>query len=372
MRTTLFDREPTLRVGIPFRGEAPTPLGEGGWLLSSSDIGRGFHWKRGIRIVLPGDITTDRERGIIINSVPVEKYLECVVGSEMNPEAPIEFLKAHAIVSRSWALHKTLHQQENGLPDSPLESWEDTADHSGEGFDVCNDDHCQRYQGLQPLSDAAREAIGATRGRALLDSDGNLADARFSKCCGGKTEIFSTCWQEKDFPYLVSQEDPWCDLSRIYPEERTHLLSTILKPYDLDRTPEEYVWDEWEAEISAETLRERVLATYGRDLGTIIRIEDSRRGPSGRIRNLRIIGENGELTVGKELPIRRLLSPDCLMSSNFTATTEDGKIRLRGRGWGHGVGLCQIGAAAMAHEGASCEEILQFYYPATKLKRLYD
>lgn len=363
-----------IRVGISTAGKpslSTTP--EGLTILHNMRIGIGFHWESCIEAILPGDVTIVEKSDMVINTLPLEVYLECVVGSEMNPCAPIEFLKAHAIISRSWAAGKICCNPPTRSIKNPtaLITWEDTSDHSGDPFDVCADDHCQRYQGVQPgLSEAASEAIASTASLILTDACGNPADARFSKCCGGHTELFSTCWQDTDLPYLQAFPDPWCDLSSLDADTRTRLLNTVLKPYDISSREEYQIWREWNKTIECADLQSRIKERFDIDTGNIQNIEVVGRGPSGRISKLKICGKEREIIVGKELTIRRLMDPQCLMSSNFEINIDGDKIDLCGRGWGHGVGLCQVGAARMAAEGASCGEILQFYYPGTKITEL--
>ncbi|MDE6235648.1 MAG: SpoIID/LytB domain-containing protein [Muribaculaceae bacterium] len=354
-------------------------------------IGLGFHWQRTIECDFPGEIRRNPDPDspyTLLNTLPLETYLECVVGSEMNPSAPPEFLRAHAIISRSWAAGKIQHRHPGTSGEANtiaadcasdcdckdmvatdghrvIIGWEDTSDH--EGFHLCGDDHCQRYQGVQPLSAEARDAIRATAGLVLTGPSGQIVDARFSKCCGGRTELFSTCWQAgTGAECLESFEDPWCDLSSFSAESRERLLSSILKDYDRG-TEGGY---RWETVICGDELRERLRQRHGVDIGEITDLEPLHRGPSGRIFLLRLHGSRGILDIGKELYIRRLLSADCLYSSAFEVEKEEGPrsgFRLRGQGWGHGVGLCQTGAARMAAAGHGFMEILRFYYPGTEI-----
>ncbi len=349
-------------VGIP----RLVSVGDGLTRLENMLIGKDFHWQRELSVVLPGRVVSSEERkgkkevGEVINFVPLERYLECVVGSEMNPEAPVEFLKAHAIISRSWAVGKILgiHPEDNvGRVDTTdcLIGWDDTAAHKG--FHVCSDDHCQRYQGVQPVAPEVLEAIRATSGIVLTDLEGYLIDARFSKCCGGNTEVFSTCWQDREMPGLESFDDPWCDI------KDSGVLRVVLKDYDLS-TKGGY---RWVAFVSKDEIACNLREKFGRNVGKVLSIEAVERGPSGRIKLLRVIGDESIVLLGKELWIRRLLSPTHLYSSAVEIEDCGDEVKLVGRGWGHGVGLCQIGAARMALEGASCEEILHFYYPNTRL-----
>ena len=348
-------------------------------LLCNMLIGDGFHWQSQIKAILPGEITildqpseslpeSVEDNVTLVNTLPLETYLECVVGSEMNPEAPIEFLKAHAVISRSWALGKILGVHPFGEEgkendENRLIGWDDTSSH--QGFHVCSDDHCQRYQGLQTISQKALEAINSTTGEVLVDRNGSLVDARFSKCCGGKTELFSTCWQSFDVNCLESVEDPWCNLSGMPKEEKDNLLSGILKNYDVATQGYGY---RWETQITKSEVRENLQKKFGRNIGEIRSMEPMERGESGRIRLLRIHGTKGYLDLGKELWIRRLLSPTHLYSSAFGIDDRGEHFLISGKGWGHGVGLCQIGAANMGARGYSYKEILSFYYPGSHLR----
>ena len=337
-------------------------------------IGIDFHWQQRLEMLLAGNVETVETapgRVDLYNILDAETYLRSVISSEMNPEAPVEFLKAHAIISRSWLLGKlrSLHHH-GGLPAETAANevcrWSDTGDH--EGFDVCADDHCQRYQGEGRLNAAARQAVAETRGVALCDTRGEIIDARFSKCCGGRSELFSTCWQDVDYDYLKPVDDPYCDLSSLTEEERGRVMQTILVSYDRETVD----FHDWTTRVSGADISRRMKERYGFDAGDILSLEADRRGPSGRISRLKVIGSKGAFFIGKELEIRRLLSDTCLYSSCFDVFPEGAGFRLEGRGWGHGVGLCQIGAAVMALKGKSCEEILSFYYPNTTLRKIYE
>lgn len=438
LRTVGFKYPDEIAVGIPTVGVPRlVSVGDGLTRLENMLIGKDFHWQQELSVVLPGRVVVRNEErvvrngngavggeemgfgmGEVINYVPLERYLECVVGSEMNPGAPVEFLKAHAIISRSWAVGKVLgiHPEDDaGRVDTEgcLIGWDDTSAHTG--FHVCSDDHCQRYQGVQPVAPEVLKAIRATAGMVLTDKEGKLIDARFSKCCGGVTELFSTCWQDKELAGLESFSDPWCNLysERPYvavgkndrdniPEgEEGHdsegdgkslpevdvntvgksdgvvtkggrakastILRTVLKEYDLS-TKGGY---RWTAFVSKSEIERNLREKFKRNVGRVLGIEAVERGLSGRIKLLRIVGDNGILLLGKELWIRRLLSPTHLYSSAFDIEDLGDEVKLTGRGWGHGVGLCQIGAARMAFEGARCEEILRFYYPGTRILPLW-
>lgn len=361
--------EPHIRIGVITDGEPVLSTHPDGTCVENLLIGEGFHWQRSMRAIMKGrfETLTPRQGNIrITNILPLEQYIESVVASEMNPNAPLEFLKAHAVISRSWALRKVMglhgecrHGEEQGA--GIRIGWEESDDHTG--FDVCSDDHCQRYQGMPPEHAArACDAVKATRGVVLTDADGNVADARFSKCCGGMTEIFSTCWADRDYPYLVSKADPWCATPG-----RT-VLETVLKDYDSETTD----FHDWETAVDAAEIAQRLKEKYNACIGDITDIKACDRGPSGRIKTLTLTGDRGSITIGKELAIRRLLAADCLKSSWFDVRKEGTSFRLSGHGWGHGVGLCQIGAAAMAAAGHDFRSILDFYYPTASLNRIYE
>ena len=364
-----------ISIGIPTLGTPQIERQGNCTLLRNMLIGKDFHWQKSIEALLPGEVElSDDPTFTIINHLPIETYLRCVVGSEMNPDAPEEFLKAHAVISRSWAMGKVIGCHQAGsegkvnLPDR-LISWDDTADHHG--FHVCSDDHCQRYQGIQPIPASTLKALESTEGEVLVDSKNHsLIDARFSKCCGGKTEIFSSCWQDQNLPGLRSFDDPWCDLSSLSTNARYSLLSKILKDYDMANDG----GFRWEASVDAADIRKNLKEKFGRDVGEIINMRVICRGPSGRITELQLEGDKGILRIGKELMIRRLLAPTHLYSSAFDIepihSQPSNGWNLRGKGWGHGVGLCQIGAAHMALSGYSYRDILSFYYPGSQISHI--
>jgi len=277
-----------------------------------------------------------------VNILNIEQYISSVISSEMATTAPMELLKAHAVISRSWVRRAIGHTEHRG-------------------FDVCADDHCQRYEGLHRRSQRAVEAVQATAHQVLMYGE-EVCDCRYHKCCGGRTEVFSTCWEDKDVPYLQSVECPYCGQAR-----PTDSLN------DYDRETRDY--HDWTVQYTAEELSRIIRDQSGLDFGTIRALTPLSRGRSGRIYRLRIEGSRMSRDIGKELTIRRWLSPSCLYSSWFDIERptlsgqrpEEADWVLTGHGWGHGVGLCQIGAAVMANQGCSYEEILRYYYSGTKL-----
>jgi SpoIID/LytB domain protein len=325
--------------------------------LKDVTIGVDFHWQRRENQSFKGNLIllAEKEGIIVINDIGIEDYLTCVISSEMSAEAPLEFLKAHAVISRSWLLAQitgTGKASEEGKIDTPKEliTWQDHDDH--EFFDVCADDHCQRYQGITKVSTAtAREAIEATWGE-ILAYDGQVCDARFSKCCGGKTEIFSTCWEDEDKPYLKSFRDKFCET------EDASILTNVLPNFDQE-TKDFY---RWKVEYTFAELSKIVLERTGLNYGKIVDLRPIERGPSGRIKKLKIVGSRKSRIIGKELEIRRTLSRSHLYSSAFEVEKTPEGFILHGKGWGHGVGMCQIGAAVMGHLGYTYKDILLYYY----------
>lgn len=359
--------------------DAVTPsslFAEPTFILYDVTIGVDFHWQRREPQKFAGALKFIASEGkvIAINIVGVEDYLLSVISSEMKSTASVEFLKAHAVISRSWVMAQIGKGRAHAAASAPVDApagnddvivkWFDHEDH--DLFDVCADDHCQRYQGLsRALSGNARKAVDATWGE-VLEYDGEICDARFSKCCGGRMELFSTCWEDKDYPYLVPNEDrldgrvkDFCDT-----HDRT-ILSQVLNDYDLE-TNDFY---RWSVRYSRSALSALVKDRSGIDFGEIRALVPLKRGPSGRICLLRIDGTLRSMTIGKELLIRRYLSTSHLKSSAFDVICDGDDFILEGRGWGHGVGLCQIGAAVMAHEGYDYKRILEHYYPGATLTR---
>lgn len=370
------DPSPIITVGIHTEGRPSfEPLeieGRPMVLLHNMLIGVGFHWQRSVEALLSPNLTlhqTPLEPTIwLTEHLPLEQYLQSVVASEMNPASPSEFVKAHTVISRSWALGKMKHQHMNStegkiFSNSKITDWADTSSHTR--FDVCSDDHCQRYQGHGEVNSDVMRHVADTAGVFLADRCGNPADARFSKCCGGITELFSTCWQDQDPDYLVSKPDPYCNLSEMPSDERFDFLSRILKDYDVATTD----FYRWKKKIDKQEVRHHLKEKFDVDLGNIREADIIAAGPSGRIKTLRILGDKGFIEISKELAVRRIFADSHLLSSAFTIEDNGDSFILHGKGWGHGVGLCQIGAARMAYEGMDYESILNFYYPGTHLSR---
>ena len=340
--------------------------------LHDVTIGVNFHWERKETQVFCGTLrlVVEADKIVAINELPVERYLTSVISSEMSATASLEFLKAHAVISRSWLLAQMTkrQRQEKGdaaffsfiKKDDELIRWYDRDDHTI--FDVCADDHCQRYQGItKQSSPAVEEAIQATRGQILAYED-EICDTRFSKCCGGQTEEFQYCWEDTPKPYLVSFPDPYCNTND------KHILSQVLNDFDQE-TPDFY---RWTVEYTQEQLSELVNRKLKDDFGTITDLIPLERGKSGRIWKLKIVGTKKTFTIGKELEIRRALSETHLLSSAFEVEKQGDSFILHGSGWGHGVGLCQIGAAVMGEQGKTYNEILLFYYRNAIIKQLYE
>ena len=363
-------------------------------------IGLHFHWERRENQRFQGGLKFIAEKGGItaINIVSLEDYLKSVISSEMSATSSEELLKAHAVISRSWLLAQIQKNKDiAGIYRTSFESsteivrWYDREDHNR--FDVCADDHCQRYQGItRQTTELVNTVIDETCGRVITYGR-VICDARFSKCCGGIMETFENVWEPIVHPYLQGKADnpgdaPLPDLTmeenanewiRSSPPafcntKDTTILRQVLNDYDCE-TANFY---RWKVIYSQEELSSLIRERSGIDYGEIIALEPLERGTSGRIIRLRIIGTERVMTIGKELEIRRILSSSHLYSSAFvvdaTEEDEDGipqQFTLTGAGWGHGVGLCQIGAAMMAEKGYSYEEILHHYFPDTKINKKY-
>ena len=369
--------------------------------LNDVIIGLNFHWEQKEKQTFEGDcklrLNADGSLAVI-NIIDVEHYLKSVISSEMSAEAPIELLKAHAITSRSWlvamlqrrekATNILIHAQHSFESSGEIIRWYDREDHVF--FDVCADDHCQRYQGITKIiSNSVQEAIDATRGIILVAGQ-EVCDARFSKACGGRTELFENCWEETSIPYLQSVSDSSVNYPPFLNEadaERWITSSPDVFCNTTDQTMLQHVlpsvdqgtmdFFRWKVEYSREQLDEILYAKSEIDFGTVMDIVPLKRGPSGRIVKLKIAGSKRTMIVGKELEIRRWLSKSYLYSSAFIVKIERDvnglpkNFTFHGAGWGHGVGLCQIGAAVMASKGCTAEEIVKHYFKGAELKRLY-
>lgn len=364
-----MNHQPEIRIGIRTEGPPVIMKEDDTHIVRNLLIGDGFHWQKSIIAMFKGDFfNLEIPQGNIhcVNVLPIEDYIVSVASSEMNPEAPLEFLKAHSVISRTWALKKIINPVMAVSRNKGTVSWEESDSHIG--FDVCGDDHCQRYQGINPINESVKQAVKATFGEILIDSTEKIADTRFSKCCGGKTEVFSTCWADEDYDYLVSKKDPWCDISSLDEVTKRGFIDKVLKSYD--KTLSDF--GNWEVSVRKNTIANNIRNHFGTDLGQNLKIHIIERGKSGRIKTLGIIGDNASLKIGKELTVRKILSDSCLYSSWFDITDNGDSFMFKGHGWGHGVGLCQIGAVRMAFEGKNYREILEFYYPGLKLKKAYD
>ena len=373
--------------------------------LSDVTIGVNFHWERKETQTFLGTLrfVVESDKIVAINELPVEKYLESVISSEMSATSSLELLKAHAVISRSWLLaqmQKRREVAESGnnffsftKKEDTLIRWYDREDHTL--FDVCADDHCQRYQGItKETSPHVAEAIRQTKGQILMDGE-EICDARFSKCCGGITEEFQYCWEDTPKTYLTAVRDIALGVEHTLPnltnEEEAEkwirfnppafcntqdkkILSEVLNDYDQE-TVNFYRWKET---LSQEKLQQLIADKLKMDLGAILDMKAVERGKSGRISKLQIIGTEKTFTIGKELEIRRTLSDSHLLSSAFVVDKYDKdeqgvpqRFELIGAGWGHGVGLCQIGAAVMGEQGYHYDAILLHYYQGAEIKKLY-
>ncbi len=370
------------------------------FILYGVTIGKQFHWERRETQKFAGSLKfiVDGGKVVAVNIIGVEDYLLSVISSEMKATAGLELLKAHAVISRSWAMARLAQETKpRPLPrfaadlcsepalvtaldceinatgdDTPdgiipeLISWQDGSLHKK--FDVCADDHCQRYQGLtEEIVPDVQKAVDETWGE-ILTYGGEICDARFSKCCGGVSEKFSSCWDDTDKPYLQDLPDTpghdgsahaFCDTDDV------SILSEVLNDYDM----EDRGFYRWRVEYGRAELAGLISSRYGKDIGELLDLVPVERGLSGRIVRLKVVGSLHTFIIGKELTIRRYLSKTHLKSSAFDITFSGEKVVLDGRGWGHGVGLCQIGAAVMAREGYGYREILTHYYPGAKLER---
>ncbi|MDO4802039.1 MAG: DUF4922 domain-containing protein, partial [Prevotellaceae bacterium] len=360
--------------------------------LHDVTIGKNFHWERKETQTFTGTLhlVVESNKITAINELPVEDYLTSVISSEMNPSAPLEFLKASAVISRSWLLsqiyrQKNARQSDNTFfsfikKDGELIRWYDREDHAI--YNVCADDHCQRYQGITKANTpTAVQAINETRGQILV-CDGEICDARFSKCCGGISEEYDTCWENKDCSYLKAVQDavhltPLPDLTNEVEAEKwirsnpdsfcnTHdknVISQVLNDFDQETTD----FYRWKVEYSVQQISDLIRTNLKEDFGDITDLIPMARGKSGRIWKLKIVGTKKTLIIGKELEIRRVLSQTHLFSSAFVVDKTENGFLLIGAGWGHGVGMCQIGAAVMGSKGYKYDEILRHYYRGAEI-----
>ncbi len=382
----------------------PKQAGESFFCIKNVPVGTGFHWEGWHDLTFPGEFhfrSRDGRKLEVINRLRLETYLPNVIGSEMSGTAPFEFLKAHSVISRSWAMREIERKTREPLARSS------TAEPSGEetiirwtgpeihnGFDVCADDHCQRYRGFHEETAVTLErAVQETRGQVLTYGD-ELCDTRYSKCCGGMTENFSTAWEDRNIPYLRAVPDSDRTITGFqFPlseEKNAHawitgvpqtncstrdqeLVESVLSPLDSETTD----FYRWRVAYSQEEISKIITEKTGRDPGSIRDLIPLERGASGRVIRLRILGTARTFVVGKELEIRRVLSPTHLYSSAFVIRRKPGEgglpraFELLGAGWGHGVGLCQVGAAVMTAGGRTSGEILQHYFPDTILTKVY-
>ena len=383
----------TLSVGIMTAPQIDvTNNADGTFTLHAVTIGKDYHWERKEDQTFMGKLKIIRESDgqmTAVNIINIEDYLVSVISSEMSPNASLEFLKAAAVISRSWVTGKITGRSKTAtrmtttpLParkeqgteelEPSLITWQDHEDHTL--YDVCADDHCQRYQGVTKATNPnAKRAVEETRDE-VLTYQGEVCDCRFSKCCGGRMEEFSTCWQDKDMPYLQALEDRdpkdgtiLCDTSD------PAILSQVLNDYDQE-TADFY---RWTVTYTQEQLSDLLSRKLDHNFGQIVELKPLKRGKSGRICELQIVGTKASLTIGKELTIRSALSESHLYSSAFdvemsySPTLKDipATFTLKGKGWGHGVGLCQIGAAVMGAKGYTYREILAHYYPNTVIEK---
>ena len=372
--------------------------------LEDVTIGVNFHWERKEAQTFLGKLRFIVQDNNIcaINELPVETYLTSVISSEMRATSSLELLKAHAVISRSWLLAQMEQRkaENNNVEKQPsffktneeIVRWYDREDHKR--FDVCADDHCQRYQGITKAANKhVVEAIQQTAGE-ILTSHGEICDARYSKCCGGAVEEFQYCWENIKKPYLqalpdtlpdstplpdltdeavarqwiLSSPDAFCNTTD------QKVLSQVLNDFDQETT-DFYRWNQTYSQAEVKQLLEEKLEVQFGDIIDLIPLE---RGKSGHIYRLKIVGKERTLIIGKELEIRRALSKSHLYSSAFIvekADIKDGvpqKFIIKGAGWGHGVGLCQIGAAMMGKQGYRYKEILLHYYKGAEITKAYQ
>lgn len=394
--TVEYSPDGILFNGMPCSALLFSPTSESDCFFTLCDvtIGVEFHWQRKERQSFRGSLEFFAAGGRItaVNRISAEEYLKSVISSEMNARASLELLKAHAVISRSWLIAQIGKRdgvvKSNGCgmkrDNDEIIKWYDRDDH--DRFDVCADDHCQRYQGItRACLPTVNRAVEETRGEVLM-FNGEVCDARFSKCCGGVTEEFGYCWEEKVVEYLKgvrdnAEEAPLPDLSTEHGAGKwitgnadafcntddRDVLCQVLNDFDVE-TRDFY---RWQIRYTQQELSDIVRERSGIDFGIVEALTPLERGVSGRISRLRIEGSKRSMTVGKELEIRKMLSRSHLYSSAFTVMRDNGDFILKGAGWGHGVGLCQIGAAVMGSRGYGYREILAHYYKGANVERAY-
>lgn len=339
-----------IRVGILTAPKIEFEQREHTFILHNVRIGIGFHWQQFEDEEFEGELEIlSKPDGTqtAVNIIDLEDYLTSVISSEMSADAPLELLKAQAVIARSWVMRAIGHT-------------------SHTTFDVCADDHCQRYYGIARRNARAIEAVKATKGEVLTynptplhlySSTPNICDCRYHKCCGGKTELFETCWEGEHHPYLESVECSYCNPSAVG--------GRSLNSFDCSADN----YHDWTVTYTAEELASILKQKTGLDFGSVLELRPLQRGVSGRINRLEVVGTKRTETLSGELTIRQALSPSTLYSSWFDIEKLS-KFRFRGHGWGHGVGLCQMGAAEMAKQGYTYEQILAFYYLNTHIECL--
>jgi SpoIID/LytB domain protein len=390
----LGDQEQTFRDFVLFE---PVNEEEAYFELHHVVIGVQFHWEREETQRFKGKLKIYVENGMLtaVTILPLQDYLLSVISSEMSSSASLELLKAHAVISRSWLLaqiekNKIISAEKQVYSaftetDQERIRWYDREDHIN--FDVCGDDHCQRYQGISRAFEnieQVREAVGSTSGEILFYDD-KICDARYHKCCGGMLEEFETCWEDIKHPYLArvrdAEFDEGFDLTneeqavkwiKERPEAYCNttdakILSQVLNNYDQETTD----FYRWKVEYSQAELSELVRERSGIDFGDIVDLIPIQRGPSARLFKLKVVGTKRTMIIGKELEIRRILSKSHLYSSGLCVEKNGDKFILHGAGWGHGAGLCQIGAAVMGEKGFKYDKILTHYYVDAEIKKLY-
>lgn len=384
IRNGLIQYDGKAHMRLCFKPQSPTDS----FSLEDVVIGVNFHWQRLETQTFRGSLRLLADGGKIwaINDLPVEDYLESVISSEMSAQSSLPLLMAHAVISRSWLMSQIDGKSSPNTQETHGDAfirWYDHTDHTL--FDVCADDHCQRYQGItKETSPNVAEAIRRTRGE-LLTYGGEICDARFSKCCGGAMEEFQYCWDDTPKPYLKGIGDtPEETIPDLTVEENARkwilsspksfcntsdkrVLSQVLNDYDQETTD----FYRWRVSYSQDELSRLVEKKLGAGLGTVTDLQPLKRGTSGRICELRIVGTKKTIVVGKELEIRRSLSETHLYSSAFVVERHGDTFELVGAGWGHGVGLCQIGAAVMGDQGYGYDEILKHYYPGAEIEKAW-